>query len=526
MNEPTKRKLGWRILRWALIGLAIIVTLAAMLITEENWRGKHAWEAYKRAAEARGERFDLASIVPPPVPDDQNFFCTSIARRTLLVNPHVPLDYVPPASQVKRLANTNQFAEVKFGDEPLFNLYRGDAKYLPKTGGNWQKGTFENLKQWQRYFRSSAATPGAKTNGFPVSAQPQSPAADILLALSVYDPAVSELREALRRPQARLPLNYENGFEVAGELLPVLSNLKRCAQFFQLRALANLDLGQSAASLEDIKTLMALNDTIRTDPFLISHLVRIAIVAITLQPVYEGVVQHRWTDVQLKELEQTLAKQNFLAEFDFAMKGENVFAIQTFEKQRITRETQQVEEHDGTNRTVTISLQWMPKAYFYQNQLNFARMNEEIILPLIDVTNRLARPDRFRETQANITAQLKHYSYYKGQALLVFPALAASVKKFTLIQAQVDLACVACALERFRLAHGQYPKTLDELVPQFISQLPHDIINGQPLHYRREANNKFVLYSVGWNGTDDGGVTVLRKGGSVDSEKGDWVWKD
>jgi Tfp pilus assembly protein PilE len=142
------------------------------------------------------------------------------------------------------------------------------------------------------------------------------------------------------------------------------------------------------------------------------------------------------------------------------------------------------------------------------------------------VTNRLARPDRFRETQANITAQLKHYSYYKGQALLVFPALAASVKKFTLIQAQVDLACVACALERFRLAHGQYPKTLDELVPQFISQLPHDIINGQPLHYRREANNKFVLYSVGWNGTDDGGVTVLRKGGSVDSEKGDWVWKD
>ena len=59
-------------------------------------------------------------------------------------------------------------------------------------------------------------TPEGKTNGFPVPAQPQSPAADVLLALSIFNPALEELRQASLRPQARMPLNYEKGFEEAG----------------------------------------------------------------------------------------------------------------------------------------------------------------------------------------------------------------------------------------------------------------------------------------------------------------------
>ncbi len=84
---------------------------------------------------------------------------------------------------------------------------------------------------------------------------------------------------------------------------------------------------------------------------------------------------------------------------------------------------------------------------------------------------------------------------------------------------------MACALERYRLAHGNYPETLDALAPQFIAAVPHDIINGQPLHYRRTEDGNFVLYSVGWNEIDDGGKIVFSKGGRVDTEKGDWVWR-
>jgi hypothetical protein len=55
------------------------------------------------------------------------------------------------------------------------------------------------------------------------------------------------------------------------------------------------------------------------------------------------------------------------------------------------------------------------------------------------------------------------------------------------------------------------------------------------LHYRRTedppspgsgaASGKFLLYSVGWNETDDGGQIALKKDGSEDRENGDWVWQ-
>ena len=67
-----------RNLRRILFGLVCLVTLIALFYAEENWRGKHAWGKYKREQEAKGEEFDLKSIVPPSVPDDQNFAMTPI----------------------------------------------------------------------------------------------------------------------------------------------------------------------------------------------------------------------------------------------------------------------------------------------------------------------------------------------------------------------------------------------------------------------------------------------------------------
>ncbi len=66
-----------------------------------------------------------------------------------------------------------------------------------------------------------------------------------------------------------------------------------------------------------------------------------------------------------------------------------------------------------------------------------------------------------------------------------------------------------------------------------MEKIPHDIIGGQPLHYRQTADGQFVLYSVGWNEKDDGGVVVNQKsrdsrdesGNSLDISQGDWVWR-
>lgn len=105
------------------------------------------------------------------------------------------------------------------------------------------------------------------------------------------------------------------------------------------------------------------------------------------------------------------------------------------------------------------------------------------------------------------------------------PNFVKAIQTFARNQTSANEAAVACALERYRLAHGEYPETLDALAPQFIEKIPHDIIGGKPLHYRRMDDGKFLLYSVGWNETDDSGQVVFAKDGSVDREKGDWVWQ-
>ena len=109
----------------------------------------------------------------------------------------------------------------------------------------------------------------------------------------------------------------------------------------------------------------------------------------------------------------------------------------------------------------------------------------------------------------------------------MLPDLGSCATKFAYAQSSVDLARTAIALERYRLAHGEYPEALAALAPQYIAQVPHDVIDGGPLKYRREANGLFTLYSIGWNETDDGGVVVLTKDKSphVDNRQGDWVWR-
>jgi hypothetical protein len=101
---------------------------------------------------------------------------------------------------------------------------------------------------------------------------------------------------------------------------------------------------------------------------------------------------------------------------------------------------------------------------------------------------------------------------------------------FPFAQCAVDLATVACALERYRLANGEFPPTLVALVPQFATKLPHDLITGEPLKYRRTETG-FVLYSVGFNKMDDGGKPCLRRQNGLgelesrfDLYQNDWVW--
>ena len=515
----------WAFIRWLFCGrrfkrflfrLACFVTLIALVYTEEDWRGWHAWQKFKQEWEAKGEKFDMAGVTPPPVPEDQNFALTPIVASSY----EAMLD---KAGHEVRPRNTN------IVDRLSMITWRDNHWAQKPTFDGWQASKKSDLKAWQAYFRSPPPPNSVETNSFPVAPQPQSPADDILLALSKYDLAIEEIRQASRLPYSRFPLTY-NKENPADILLPHLAVLKSCAQALNLRALAELQNGQSGKAFADVKLSMRLADSIHTEPFLISQLVRIAILQIALQPVWEGLAEHRWSEEQLVALDAELVKLDFLTDYKWGLRGET--ALQGGVIECLQRHPEQMMDPSGDNYagqvmpfSARIIWQMIPACWFQQNRLHCARMMVEFFIPLADVNQRTISPTLTRRADAAVEADIKHHSPYNILERLLLPALGNAVKKFARAQSSVDLTQVAIALERYRLAHGEFPEALDTLVPQFIAKLPHDIINGQPLHYRRTSDRQFVLYSVGWNETDDGGEVGLTKNGNLDISTGNWVWR-
>jgi len=76
--------------------------------------------------------------------------------------------------------------------------------------------------------------------------------------------------------------------------------------------------------------------------------------------------------------------------------------------------------------------------------------------------------------------------------------------------AQLEIAKTPLAVERYRLSHGSLPKTLDQLVPDYLAAVPEDPFDGAPLRYKR-LHRGFLIYSVGEDRKDDGGKEEPRK---------------
>lgn len=515
----------WRNLRRVLFGVACAFTLVALFYAEENWRGWHAWQKFKHEWEAKGERFDLASIVPPPVPDDQNFAMAPLWVETVCASMGAEHGRTWYGDKVAALGHTNFVRRLAMPTE-----LDGRGLDVPTHIGNWQKSEKADLRTWQAYYRKAAAI----TNFFPVAPQAQTPAADVLLALSKYDSTLEELRRASHLPYSRFPLGYADAYPAA-ILLPHLASFKRCALTLQLRALAELQAGEADKALDDVELMLRLTASIRTEPILISHLVRIAMLRIILQPVWEGLGDHRWADAQLALLDTELGKLDFLADYQFAMRGERALNVGTLDYLRGTRKLDWLPVEDAIDlRFLPMWLAWVgPGGWFEQNKVACCRMNLDLMVPIVNPETRVVSPAaEVRAKNACNEIRLTPCNWSVG---LLLPGLTRCSAKFAYAQTTADLARIACTLERYRLAHGEYPESLGVLVPQFMERIPHDLIAGQPLKYRRTDDGQFVLYSVGWNGTDDGGKVGLTKQNEASGKTrgelglsitdGDWVWQ-
>jgi hypothetical protein len=72
-------------------------------------------------------------------------------------------------------------------------------------------------------------------------------------------------------------------------------------------------------------------------------------------------------------------------------------------------------------------------------------------------------------------------------------------------QAVLRCAATALAAERYRQEKGNWPDTLDALVPTYLKQVPADPYDGKPLRLRR-TDDGIIVYSIGPDRADNGGT--------------------
>jgi hypothetical protein len=504
------------------LGSAVaLATLIALFYLEEDWRGQHAWNAYAKQMTERGEVFDYKDVVPPPVPDDQNFAMTPFLA---------PLFDFLPGTQTWRDTNATQ-RTMQFGNK-VSNL----SGHL----GKWNRGQRTDWLECQASLAEAALSgknrpAHAETDATkpPLVTNQLEAAAAVLATLKEYGPVLAELQTASRRPHAQFGIRYEEEMW-AGILLPHLAVMKKCGQILSLRASAELALGQSEAALADVDLELYLTDAMRSEPFLISHLVRCAMIQSAMQPVWEGLADRKWTEPQLQALQQRLAKFDFLADSATAMRGERACgnSIIAYVRRHPAR-LQQLgsgEDEASAYGLSGLAALLIPRGWFYLEQINYNRLFTEVLQPGVDYAARIMHPKVMEQRDAALTQSIgagwSRVTNHRLMAAMLLPALTKAQMRFAIAQTVLDEAVLACALERYRLTNGRYPDALAELAPRFVAKLPHDLITGEPLKYRPTDNGHFLLYSVGWNETDDGGKIALTPGKTphLDSTQGDWVW--
>ena len=81
-------------------------------------------------------------------------------------------------------------------------------------------------------------------------------------------------------------------------------------------------------------------------------------------------------------------------------------------------------------------------------------------------------------------------------------------KRIAATQTILRSLATACAVERYRMAHGRLPATLEDLVPAFLPSVPTDPLTGQPLCYKPSESSSYLIYGTGWDQTDNAGSGV------------------
>jgi hypothetical protein len=509
-----------------LVGLAAFATLIGLFYGVADWRGLRVWNPYRHGLERFGIPVDYSALWPKPIPDDQNFAAT----------PEVRNWFDRPYAEDHKNRWNDPFSAAA---TDLLNLHSDSQHRIQYR--------HIDLPAWARAFAASPSNRSIDRSGAETGSADQksraAAAVEVLRGLNANAALFAELRTASRRSGVRYPLNYET--DPPGTLpTPHLSDLPEVCARLQLKACAELATGNSDRALEDVTLILFLADTLKTEPLFFSQWTRVFLLPKAIQPIWEGLADGAWTLPQLDELMRLLRPLDFLGACQFAWNTERAGVLWTLDGLRNSEEPGWMlggydkDLHAMMWAQLTHWPDWlfrlMPSGWYAQEKLGYCELFNRYYRTGFEPAHHRISPAQIESNAAeanHLYNELKTqtplqsvWNHCFAATTFVYTNHYAVLRRFGYVQATVDQAWIACALEMYRRTHGQYPDQIEALAPQYIPALPNDVILGKPYRYRRMPAGAFILYSIGWNEKDDDGTPALNKDGSLNLRNGDWAW--
>lgn len=316
--------------------------------------------------------------------------------------------------------------------------------------------------------------------------------ASITALVEQNETAWTQLKQGVGYEQARYPIDLNDGFETR---LPHLGKIKRTAQFAQLRAVLAAENGQSHEAADSLVVSLAIAQSVKDEPILISQLVRVASFAIdtaALQEVLNSIVV---SSTDLEQLSTAFSKAEATGSSDEAFTrafvGERASTLWFLNLPPDKLEKMLRDLIRSGDAPRGLPAKQMMRDLKSQRAFAEETSNHALAMRKQPFPERLKVDDYY----ASRAAEAKKDKFYVCQVFI--PALSGVAKREAAGLANLRLAKTAIALERFRQANaGSYPDSLAALVPALLPEVPADPIKGGELQYEKKGDG-YEVQSTG-----------------------------
>jgi len=361
---------------------------------------------------------------------------------------------------------------------------------------------FLNYYEWNRTELESLPIVGRAE--LPARTEPLAEETKVLVAQYIADnqQAIELLYEAAAIKHCRYLVDLSIGLETQ---MPYFSDIKGGAQLLSLEAVLHAENNKPQLAARSVTSIFGIAHSLAEEPLLISQLVCTACQGLAVSSLERIINRVEFTDDQLVNIGQAIAHAEDPSNMSRALAGERCFVIDTFKLPYF--KIKHVSTFPSRKSTVGIL------SFVKYKAIGTKSMDLLTYLDLLDSYIRATQLSLHLRQDAVQAIEAKLRTISKAHIFLHLfpPTYVRDIIQDLANIAYLRAARASLAVQRYRLATGNLPDTLADLVPTYLDAVPEDPFDGRTLRYEK-LETGFVVYSIGEDGRDDGGKERLPTG--------------